>query len=289
MRLQIDERVLDLALLGDAVGVLVSLEVRGDLGVRDRHTFLELVGGERDYSKLDLLVTAIEFGGHIGIGDRDPVGERALQLLENDAAPHLFFELARIDRRVLHLQQLAVTCIADEMPVFLERGQRENPGADFGVAGRDVLPAGLRKRGLLLDELLNDPLVDPQLLQQAVVHVAAVGVAVGLHLLLVDAPEPANRNIAALDRRDDAILTGTVERRAPHETGDVERYERDHHNCQAPLEPVLVPAHPIEHRHGKRASFRKTGNLDYARVYGRSCCSAAGGWLFAVAKTHGRT
>ena len=76
------------------------------------------------------------------------------------------------------------------------------------------------------------------------------GVAVGLHLLLIDAAEPADGDVAAVDARDDAVVLAPSSVLILHETGDVERHERHDHNRQAPLEPVLVSAHPIEHRHG---------------------------------------
>ena len=67
---------------------------------------------------------------------------------------------------------------------------------------------GLGQRRLFLDHLLQDPLVDAELLQQPLVDVAAVGAAVGLHLLLVDAPELADRDLLALDRCDDVARAG---------------------------------------------------------------------------------
>ena len=77
-----------------------------------------------------------------------------------------------------------------------------------------VMPrrARLGQRRLLLDQLLDDALVDAQLLEQPVVDVAAVGAAVGLHLLLVDAAELADGDVAAVDARDDAVVAGAVER-----------------------------------------------------------------------------
>ena len=165
------------------------------------------------------------------------------------AAADLFLELAGIDRRVLHLQQLPVALVADELAVLLERRQREDPRAHFGVARGDAQAPRLGQRRLLFDQLLHDALVDAELLEQALVHAAAVGVAIRLHLLLVDAAEPGDGDVAALDRRDHAVRAGAIERRALHEAGDVEGNERHDHNRQAPLEPVLVSAHPIEHRH----------------------------------------
>ncbi len=248
-RLQVDERVLDLPLLGDRVGVLVGLEVRRDVGVGHGHGVPELVGGKRHHRELDLLVAAVELVGDGFVGDGDPVGQRALQLLEEDAAPDLFFELTGIDRRVLHLEQLAIALVADEVPVLLEGRQRENARAHLGVARGDALAPRFGERRLFLDELLHDPLIDAELLEQALVHAAAVGVAIRLHLLLVDAAETGDGDVLALDRRDHAVRAGAIERRAVHEAGDVEGNERHDHNRQAPLEPVLVSAHPIEHRH----------------------------------------
>ena len=48
---------------------------------------------------------------------------------------------------------------------------------------------GLGERGLLVHHLLEDLLVDAELLQHLLVHVAAVGAAVRLQLRLVGAPE----------------------------------------------------------------------------------------------------
>ena len=247
--LQVDERVLDLPLLGDLVGVLAGLEMRRDFGVGHGDRVLELVGGKRHYRELDLLVAAVELVGDGAVGDRDPIGERTLELLEKHAAPDLFFELTGIDRRVLHLQQLAIALVADEVSVLLERRQRENARAHFSVARGDALAPRFGQRRLFFDELLNDPLIDAELLEQALVHAAAVGVAIRLHLLLVDAAEAGDGDVLALDRRDHAVRAGAIERRALHEAGDVQGNERHDHNRQAPLEPVLVSAHPIEHRH----------------------------------------
>ena len=271
--LQIDERVLHLALLGDPVGFLARLEVRRDLGIGDFDAFLELVGGERDDGELDLFVALVELGDHVVVGDGDPVGQRALELLEHDAAPDFFFEVARIDRRVLHAQDLGVAGVPDELTVFLEGRDGENPGANLGVACRQPLALRFGQRRFLFDQLLHDALVDAELLEQLLVHAAAIGVAIRLHLLLIDPAESPDGDVAAVDAGDDAVIAGAIEAGILQEAGDVNGYECNNDHRQAPLEPGLVSSHPIEHRHGKRASFRKTGNLDYARVYGRSCCS----------------
>ena len=276
--LQVDERVLHLALLGDPVGFLARLEVRRDLGIGDFDAFLELVGGERDDGELDLFVALVELGDHVVVGDGDPVRQRALELLEHDAAPDFFFEVARVDRRVLHAAGSGRSGRSPmNWPFSWKAGMariRARTSASLAV-----MPLALRfgQRRFLFDHLLHDALVDAELLEQLLVHVAAIGVAIRLHLLLVDPAEPPDGDVAAVDAGDDAVIAGAIEPGILQEAGDVNGYECNNDHGQAPLEPGLVSSHPIEHRHGKRASFRKTGNLDYARVYGRSCCSAAGG------------
>ena len=223
--------------------------MRCDLCIADHDAFLELVGRHRDHGELDFLVAAVELGRDVGVRHRDPVRERALQFFEDHAAPDLLLELARSDRRILHLQQLPIAIVADELTVLLERWQRQNPCSHFGVGRRNPLAARFGECSLFFDQLLNYALIDPELAEQAIVHVAAIGVPVGLYLLLIDAAKPPDRDVAALDCRDHAVVAGAVERLVLHEAGDVKGNERDDNNRKAPLEPVLVSAHPVEHRH----------------------------------------
>ena len=94
-------------------------------------------------------------------------------------------ELGRRHRRPLHAQQLLVALLADELAVLLERRNREDALAHFLVAHRDAEPLGFGERGVLVDHLLQDLLLDAELLQQLLAHVAAVGGAVRLQLRLV--------------------------------------------------------------------------------------------------------
>ena len=61
---------------------------------------------------------------------------------------------------------------------------------------------GFGERRLLVDHLLQDLLIDAELLQQLLAHVAAVRGPVGLQLRLVGAAELARRDRPAFDARD---------------------------------------------------------------------------------------
>ena len=63
-----------------------------------------------------------------------------------------------------------------------------------------VMPSrfGLGKRRLFLDHLLDDPLVDAELPEQLSSMLPPYADAVGLHLLLVGAPETVDRDVAAV-------------------------------------------------------------------------------------------
>ena len=244
--LRVDQRVLDLPLLGNLVVVLVRVEPAGDLGVGRGGGFPELVGGEVHDRELDLLVAALELRLHFLVAHRDPVGEDPLQLLHDDAAAHLLLELVRPERGSLDLEHLPVAGLADEAAVFLEGRERLDAGDDLLVAGLDAELLGFGERRLFLDQPLENPLVDAKLFQQALVHVAAVRVPVGLHLLEVDAPEPVHGNFPAVHTRDDVArgrrLVGVA-------AGHIEEDEGEHDEGKAPLQPAPVSAHPIEHRH----------------------------------------
>ena len=94
--------------------------------------------------------------------------------------------------------------------VLLEGRHGEYSGAHLGVADREPLALRFGQRRFLFDQLLHDPLVDAELLEQLLVHAAAVGVAIRLHLLLVDAAESPDGDITAVDAGDDAVIAGAV-------------------------------------------------------------------------------
>ena len=133
-----------------------------------------------------------------------------LQLLHDDAAADLLLELVGAQRRILHVEHLAVARLADELPVLLERRQRLDARDDFLIARLDPELVGLGERRLFFDQPLEDPLVDAELLEQPLVHVAAVGVAVGLHLLEVDAAEAVDGDLAPVDAGDDLAGAGRL-------------------------------------------------------------------------------
>ncbi len=254
-RFLVDHQIVDLPLLRNPVRLLVIVEVLRELGVRRGEAFTELVGGEVHDFELHLLVALLEFLRNVCVRDGNPARERRLQLLGDDAAADLVLEVGGTHRRILHLQDLPVARVPDELTVLLERRQRENALANFGVAGADPEPVGLGERRLFLDHLLDDALIDAELLEQPFVDVAAVLLAVRLHLLLVDPPEFLRGDLMALDVGDDLV----VARRAAAVTdkaGDIEQDERHHHDGKAPLEPALVAPHPVEHRHGCSRSLK---------------------------------
>ena len=106
---------------------------------------------------------------------------------------------------------------------------------------------GLGERRFLFNQPLQDPLIDAQLLQQALVHVAAIGVAVRLHLLQVHAPEPVHRDFAPIHAGDDILGPGRLAVELP--VRQVEDDEGENDETEAPLQPAPVSAHPIEHCH----------------------------------------
>ena len=137
--------------------------------------------------------------------------------------------------------------------VLLERRHREDALPHLLVADRDAEPLGLGERRALVDHLLQNLLVDPELLQQLLAHVVAVGGAIRLQLGLIGPAEIGGRDFAAFDFGDGVARRG-VGAGAAEEIGNVEEDERHAHQTQAPLQPVPVPAHPIEHRHGRAPS-----------------------------------
>ena len=109
-------------------------------------------------------------------------------------------------------------------PFSWNAGSDEDALAHFLVARRDARAAGFGQRGLLLDHLLHDALVDAELLQHALVDVGAVRRPVLLHLLLVDAAEP----VAVISRPSTVPRPWLLPARAIglQEAGDVEKNER---------------------------------------------------------------
>jgi hypothetical protein len=134
------------------------------LGVRRREAFTELVGREVDDFELLLLVALLEFLRDIGVRDGDPASQRRLQLFRHDAAADLLLEVGGAHRRILHLQDLAVARVADELAVLLKCRQCENALADFGVAGIDPEAVGQDEGRLVMDELRAYTLIDGEIL-----------------------------------------------------------------------------------------------------------------------------
>jgi hypothetical protein len=243
----LDQGVAHLALLADAVGLLVGVEPGLDLGGRHRHLVAEPVGGESDQLELHLLVAALELGGDFGVRHRHPAGDRSAQLLLEDGAAQLVFELACRQRHRLAREQLPIAGLADEHTVLHEGGQRQDALAHLDVAHAQVLTPGLDGHGLLVDERLQDLLVDAELAQHRLADLPAVRLAVGLQLRGVAALELSDRDGLALD-----VGQHLVGRHAGGGGAVVwheEEGEREDDEREAPLEPALVPPHPIEHRH----------------------------------------
>ena len=95
-----------------------------------------------------------------------------------------------------------VPLLADEASVFLQRRNREDLLCELLVAHADSLALGLGKRGLLVDHLLEDLLIDSQLPKQLLVDVAAILLLVGLNLTLVASLKIKSSDVLAVDRRD---------------------------------------------------------------------------------------
>ncbi len=248
--LGIDEDVSDLPPLADAVLLLVRVEIRGELLVGRLDAFRVLGGPEGDDLDLDLLVAPLELLVHFGVTDRDPPRDGRPQLVEHDRPADTALELVRRQRRPLHLQQLAIPLLADELPVLLERGELEDSLTDLDVGGRDALAAGLDEGGALVDELLEDLTVQPQLTHHGLVEARAVRITIRLQLRVVGAVELDDADWLPVDLGD---RVDRVQRaaRVAEKGRDVEDDEGEDDERQAPLEPVPVTPHPIEHGHGR--------------------------------------
>ena len=79
--------------------------------------------------------------------------------------------------------------LADEPAVLLEAGQRQDALANFDVAHGDALLARFGHHGFFVNQLLQDLAIDAELLEQRIVHLAAVGVAIRGDLRVVAARE----------------------------------------------------------------------------------------------------
>ena len=242
------EQVANLALLAGAVLLLVLLEIRRQVRVRQRDLVAERVGREDDELEFGLLVAAAVLALHIGIGDRDPVGDGVSQLLDEQCAAQVLLELTGRERRPLHLQHLAVDLLSGKLTVLLEGRDRVNAVRDFLVGHPESQPIGLGRRGPLVDELLKDLLVDPHLLQELLVQARTIRALVRLQLRLVGTAERIHRDLLAAHRRHRVVRRRRVRAR-PEEARDIKHDERQHHEREAPLEPALVAAHPVEHCH----------------------------------------
>ena len=220
----------------------------GDLRVGRGDVGPEAIGREADQRELHLVVAAAVLLLELLVGNREPFGERRPQLFDDQRAPDRFLEVGRRHRRTLHRQQLPITVFADERAVFLERGNREDALPHFVVADRDVEAFRFGERRPLVDHLLQDLLLDAELPQQLVAHVGAVCRTVGLDLRLIGPLELVRANLAAFDhghRAGRSHVAGRVGQKVRDEKDD----HRHAHDEQAPLEPIPVLAHPIEHRH----------------------------------------
>ena len=247
-RLDVDEQITDLALLGHLEVVLVRLEVRCHVRIGRRDVLAERVGGEADHRQLDLVVPAPVFLFEVLLADRQPVGDRGAQLFDRDGAADGVFELGGGQRRALQAQQLLIALLADEIAVFLKRRHGEDALPHFLVARLDAEPLGLGQRRALVHQRLQDLLIDAQLLEQLFAHVSAIRGTIGLQLRLVRPPEFAGGDLMARHVGDGFPRRG-VRPRAPHELGDVENHERQHDEAETPFEPAAVLAHAIEHCH----------------------------------------
>ena len=245
--------------LGLAVALLVGVEVGGHVRVGHRDVLAEVRRRDRHHLELHLAVPAGVLLLQLGVRDRHPLGQPGAQLLDDEGATQVLLELGGGDGRPLHLQQLPVALLADEAAVFLQRRDRQDARAHLLVGDREPEPRGFRQLGALLDHLLQHHLTDLQLADCLLGERAAVGRAVRVDLLLIPLPEVGQRDRALAHARD------TITRRrvvgAAQEVRDVEDHEGQADKRQAPLEPALVPPHPVEHRHGAANPLTCTLNL----------------------------
>src|SRR5262249_31546074 len=92
-----------------------------------------------------------------------------------------------------------------------------------------------------------------ELLQQLLVHLAAVRRSIRLQLRLIRTPELVRGDVLALDARDGLARRGVSVVRA-QEVRNVKNDEREANEPEAPFEPAHMPSHAIEHCH--KSSFQ---------------------------------
>ena len=125
---------------------------------------------------------------------------------------------------------------------------------------REALLARFGDHRFFVNQLAENLAIDAELLDQLVVDLAAIGVAIGGHLRVVAARERADGNRLALDLREHL-----ARRRAGaggQEVGNVEDHEGQDDEREAPFEPALVSPHPVEHCHRSKILW-ETSMLTY--------------------------
>ena len=143
----IEQQVLDLALLADAVFRLVRFEVSRDVCVGHGDTCCGTSSAVNATTcSFTFSLRCVYSRLNVAIGHRHPVGQRGAQLVEHHAAAQGVFELRLRHRRILALQQLLVALFADEASVLLERRDREDLLREFVIADRDAVLLGLDQR-----------------------------------------------------------------------------------------------------------------------------------------------
>jgi hypothetical protein len=152
----------------------------------------------------------------------------------------------------------SVLLFADELAVALEVRHGQDALSHLVVGGGHAQAAGFGHHRLFVDQLLQDLLLEPQLLQQLLADGRSVGRPVRRHLALVRHAELQHTDPPAVHPRDFVARQGARRLGIPcaQEIGNVEDYEGDHHKAQAPLEPALVTPHAVEHRHGDCVSIK---------------------------------
>ena len=245
----IDQQEPQPALLRDLVGRLLLRELRRDVLVGRLEALPEVRLAESHHIHPDPLVAAAVLRLHFGIRHADPARDRRLQALEHDLVPNVLLELGRIDRRPLRREQLPVLLFSDEPPVHLERGDRQNPLAHFRVAHLDAEASRFIERRVAVDHLLQHLTVQTERADQLVGDVAAHLQAVLLELLHIELLEVETEDLAVADARQHLVRHSDAARLI-HEAGHVQKDKSKDDDRQAPLEPSLVPPHPIEHGHG---------------------------------------
>ena len=119
-------------------------ELRGQFGVGGLNAGAELVGREDRQVQLDLFIALPVLGFDVGVRDAHPPGDRGLDLLGEQRAAELILELDGPQRRPLHVQDLAIRDVADELAVLLEARHADDALTQLGVAHADARAAWLR-------------------------------------------------------------------------------------------------------------------------------------------------